>query len=141
GIVLEHNGRRVHVFDTHFSLSAEARFANAREAFRFLDERAGQDPAILMGDLNAEPEERSIQFLVGKQAVDGQEGDLLDCWVTANPSGSGYTYASFGPVRRIDYVLARNLPSGPISASLVGEISVDGVFASDHLGVVADLPL
>lgn len=141
GITIEHDGRRVHVFDTHFSLSAEARLGNATEAYRFLDERAGHDPAILMGDLNAEPGERSIRILVGDQAVDGQEGDLLDCWATANPSDPGYTYSSSEPVRRIDYVLARNLPPGPISASVLGDESVNGVFASDHLGIVADLPL
>jgi endonuclease/exonuclease/phosphatase family metal-dependent hydrolase len=129
------------VFDTHFSLSEVARVSNALEVARFVREAAGDEPAVVMGDLNAEPPTPPIRFLLGQEAIDGHVGDFEDCWVRANPSEPGYTYASFDPVRRIDYILGRNLPAGPLTARIVGGEAVDGVYPSDHMGIVAELPV
>lgn len=138
---LQHHGSSVHIFNTHFSLSPQARLANAAEVAQFVRARAGVSPAVLMGDLNALPASPEIRFLRGAADCEAQSGDFVDCWAVAHPDAHGYTYASFDPVRRIDFVLARNLPGGPISAHLVGDESRDGVYPSDHLGIVVDLPL
>jgi endonuclease/exonuclease/phosphatase family metal-dependent hydrolase len=140
-VSIEHAGRRVHIFDTHFSLSASARLDNALEVQRFVRERAGDEPGVLMGDLNAEPDEDSMLFLTGARRSNGEEGGFVDCWTAANPSDPGYTYASFDPVRRIDYILGWNLPEGPISALVDPGRDEQGVFPSDHSSVVAALPL
>ncbi|HEX6506597.1 MAG TPA: endonuclease/exonuclease/phosphatase family protein [Chloroflexota bacterium] len=141
GVAVSSSGRTVYAFDTHFSLSARARLSNALEVTRFVREEAGDSAAVLMGDLNAEPQTEPIQFLRGEYEVDGDTGDFLDCWVAAHPHDVGYTYASFGPVRRIDYVLARNTSPDGITAQVIGSESREGVYPSDHKGVVVELPM
>jgi endonuclease/exonuclease/phosphatase family metal-dependent hydrolase len=141
GVTLDQAGSRVHIVDTHFSLDPIARVSNAREAAQFVRRRAGSEPAVLMGDLNAEPQTPPIQFLTGQTELEGESADFLDCWTAANGSEPGHTYASFDPVRRIDYVLARNVPSGEMRARTIGGTPVDGVYPSDHLGVVVELPI
>lgn len=133
-VSLDRGGQTVHVFDTHFSLDPAARLSNARELAETVEREAGADPAVVMGDLNAEPQSPEILHLT-------TEAGFRDIWPAARGDDPGYTYASFNPVRRIDYILVKNMPAGPVTARLVGKLTRDGVYASDHLGVLADLPL
>jgi endonuclease/exonuclease/phosphatase family metal-dependent hydrolase len=123
----------VHVVDTHFSLESAARLSNAQETVAFVNRVAGSEPVVLMGDLNAEPSSPEIRYLI-------EEGGFVDVWDVARPADRGFTYASFNPVRRIDFILVRNVPLDRVEARLVGTLRTDGVFPSDHLGIVADLP-
>jgi endonuclease/exonuclease/phosphatase family metal-dependent hydrolase len=141
GVLLQVNGQDFYVFDTHFSLSARARLSNAMETSRFIKEVSRSSPAVVMGDLNAEPHTPEIRFLHGEYSHAGETGDFFDCWTSANPDDPGFTYASSGPVRRIDYAFARNLPTSGISAQIIGGEAKHGVYPSDHLGMVLDLPL
>jgi endonuclease/exonuclease/phosphatase family metal-dependent hydrolase len=141
GVTVEQDGRTVHVVDTHFSLSREARRTNAAEALEFIERWPETEPAVLMGDLNAEPDESSVQYLLSQGKWADRSGALIDCWTAANAGDPGYTYSSAHPVRRIDYILARNFEPGGIRAWLVGDEARDGIYPSDHLGIVADLPL
>jgi len=141
GVLLHVNGQDVYVFSTHFSLSARARLSNALETVHFITEVSGLAPAIVMGDLNATPDEAAIQFLHGEFNEDGETGDFIDCWTAAHPDSPGFTFASFDPIRRIDYAFARSLPTGAISAEVIGGEAKGGVYASDHLGLVIDLPI
>ncbi|HEX8919690.1 MAG TPA: endonuclease/exonuclease/phosphatase family protein [Chloroflexota bacterium] len=133
GVKLDGENGPVFVFDAHFSLSPVARLSNAREAAAFIQEVARDRPAFLMGDLNAEPHEESIASLLGGDDL------FLDCWTALHEDDPGYTYASFGAVRRIDYVLARNLSGLPHDAHVVGGKAHDGVFPSDHMAIVLDV--
>lgn len=141
GVVISIHGREIQVYDTHFSLSERARVSNAIEVHRFIQQHAGETPAVLMGDLNAEPDSRPIRFLTGEETIDGETGTFLDCWTSVHPNDPGYTYASFDPVRRIDYVLARGFPALPSSAQIIGTIPADGTYASDHAGILVEIPL
>lgn len=141
GVLLHVNGHEMYVFDTHFSLSARARLQNAVEIDRFIKDVSQSSAAVVMGDFNAEPDADSIRFLCGAYSHAGETGDFFDCWTAAHPDAPGLTYASYGPVRRIDYALARNLPATGLSAEIVGSDSKHGVYPSDHLGLVVDLPL
>jgi endonuclease/exonuclease/phosphatase family metal-dependent hydrolase len=141
GVLLRVKSSEVYVFDTHFSLSARARRSNAIETWRFIKEVSGSSPAVVMGDLNAEPDADSIRFLHGAYTHEGETGDFFDCWQAAHRDAPGFTYASFGPVRRIDYAFARNLPTTGITAEIIGGESKNGIYPSDHLGIVFELPL
>ena len=141
GVELRWQDRAVFVFNTHFSLSARARLQNASEVTSFVREVSGDNVAVLMGDLNAEPGADAIRLLNGAYEHDGERGDFVDCWPAAHPGDPGFTYASFDPVRRIDYVFARNVPATGIAARIVGGESSNGVYASDHLGLLVNLPL
>ncbi len=76
---------------------------------------------------------------------------MADCFEQAG-SGRGITFdASRNPFaavtheypRRIDYIFVRgvdkNVRGRPLAASVVLEEVVDGVTASDHYGVIADI--
>jgi endonuclease/exonuclease/phosphatase family metal-dependent hydrolase len=140
GVTLEEDGHPFDVYDAHFSLSETARCTNALEVAQFVEQESVERPAVLMGDLNAEPDAPPIRFLLGQQPLNGITADFVDCWQLANPGQPGYTYASFDPVRRIDYVLGRNLPAGVTSATVIGGQAVEGVYPSDHMGIVVEIP-
>jgi len=119
-------GRLVWIGNTHFSLSSAARQANAGEIVHFAHEHPG--PLAIMGDLNAEPNSCALQVL--------QNEGLVDVW-DAVGAGNGFTYASSQPVRRIDYILLRDLVAQRML--LVGNEDMDGVYPSDHCGILADV--
>jgi endonuclease/exonuclease/phosphatase family metal-dependent hydrolase len=112
--------------------------------------RGAAFPPIIGGDLNAEPDATEIRFLCGLASIDGRSTYFQDAWRVAG-SGPGYTWDNrnrfaaymFEPDRRIDYILvgiADASGRGWIEhAQVVFDEPADGVFASDHFGVVADV--
>lgn len=107
-------------------------------------------PAILGGDLNAAPDTDEIRMLTGHAAVPVPGIWFRDAWVHAG-DGPGYTWSNTNPWaatsldvdRRIDYLLVGHPKLGgvghPVHAELLGDEPVDGVYGSDHFGLVADL--
>jgi endonuclease/exonuclease/phosphatase family metal-dependent hydrolase len=128
----------------------------ALRAARFVEELL-PDPAthvVLLGDLDATPDSASIRFLTGKQALNGTSVSYIDAWASVYPAESGHTFTPDNALvragdmpletgRRIDYVLVRGGPWGPPLAVAgcrrVLVDPVDGVQASDHYGLMADL--
>lgn len=107
-------------------------------------------PALLLADLNAEPESDEVRYLTGLATVEGTNTRFADVWRYGG-RGPGYTFDPANPharatgehARRIDYILVagpddagRGLPSRPRTAF---RRPVRGVHASDHAGVVVDL--
>src|SRR5579885_544289 len=103
-------------------------------------------PPIVAGDLNADPDSTEVRFLCGRAALGGQRIDLEDAWLAAGDGGPGFTwdnrnpYAAYAgePDRRIDYILVGR-PARVEAAALALDTPRDGVLASDHFGVVADV--
>jgi endonuclease/exonuclease/phosphatase family metal-dependent hydrolase len=124
---------------------------------RFVEDLvAGRDdlPVVLLGDLNAAPDAASIRFLSGAQSLEGTSVRYEDAWAATHPDEPGHTFTPRNPLvragqmplergRRIDYILVRSGPHGPLldvaDCRLVFTEPVNGVWASDHFGVVADL--
>jgi endonuclease/exonuclease/phosphatase family metal-dependent hydrolase len=124
-------------------------------AIRRVEELVGDRHAVLAGDLDASPGAASIRFLRGLQSLDGTSTYWHDAWDTAHPGEPGHTFTTRNPLmleesdvrvevdRRIDYIFVRADELGPTLAvrrcdQLFAE-PVDGVWASDHFGLVADL--
>jgi endonuclease/exonuclease/phosphatase family metal-dependent hydrolase len=126
----------VDAFVTHLSLSRRARTRNVPELLAFATRsrtRSSSRGAVLMGDLNAEPDEPSIGVL---ESGGGHSG-WLDAWTAANGAGArGATWPAIAPYRRIDFVFAQPGEGWVIDACWRGEMT-----GSDHLGVVARLGL
>jgi endonuclease/exonuclease/phosphatase family metal-dependent hydrolase len=116
---------------------------------------AGRDlHVILLGDLDDTPDSSSIRFWTGRQALGGVSVAYRDVWEVINPSDQGHTFARDNPLvragemalelgRRIDYIMIRCGIHGP-SLDVTDCFRpfaepIDGVWASDHSGVVADL--
>ncbi len=108
-------------------------------------------PAVLCGDFNAVPDSDEIRMLTGKTAVPAPPLVFRDVWELAPGDGPGLTWSDANPYAaveaetptRIDYVFVSGPDAGgrghAISAALLGTEPVDGVWASDHFGVVTDL--
>jgi endonuclease/exonuclease/phosphatase family metal-dependent hydrolase len=110
-------------------------------------------PPVLVGDFNAQPEATEIRFLKGLHSLGGKSTFFADSFEIAG-AGPGFTFdARHNPhaaptheyPRRIDYVFVRGPDSQvrgkPLASEVVFTEVVDGVAASDHYGVVAELSL
>jgi endonuclease/exonuclease/phosphatase family metal-dependent hydrolase len=107
---------------------------------------------LTAGDLDAEPDAASIRFWRGRQSLDGVSVCYHDAWHSVHPGEPGHTIRADNPLlkgrayaaKRIDYLLVRCDERGEPSLTIdTCEIAfgkpVDGVWASDHCGVMADL--
>jgi endonuclease/exonuclease/phosphatase family metal-dependent hydrolase len=132
------------------------REVQAVAAARFIDELVGDRriPVVVAGDMDADPSASSIRFWTGRQALAGMSVCYRDAWESAHPDEPGHTFTSRNPLvgdaardwpfRRIDYILVRcGQHAGSMlvidRCELLFDSPVDGVWASDHFGVVADL--
>jgi endonuclease/exonuclease/phosphatase family metal-dependent hydrolase len=107
---------------------------------------------ILAGDLTADPDCASVRYLCGRQSLEGTSVNYRDAWASIHPGESGETstpenplvYDWDWPYRRLDYVLVRvGLHGGPTleiaACERVFDKPLQGVWPSDHFGLVADL--
>ena len=118
---------------------------------------AADDPAplqVIGGDFNAAPDCDEIRFMTGRHTLDGRRTYWQDAFHVACPEERGWTWAKRNPMtenlawlerdRRIDYLFVR--PERRDSSGHVVEArvvldapGVDGTWASDHFGVMADV--
>lgn len=128
-------------------------------AARLVEELAkevGARHVLVGGDFNADPSASSVSFWRGERSLDGTSVCYLDAWEQAHTGEAGHTFTPRNPLvsenkpvlkrgRRIDYVLLRCEDSlyGPTlevtSCELAFDEPTDGVWGSDHFGVVVDL--
>ncbi|MEV0949550.1 endonuclease/exonuclease/phosphatase family protein [Promicromonospora sp. NPDC050249] len=144
----------------HFPEAAAPREADReRQAVmvaRAVEELVGDDDrlVVLGGDLDADPDAASLRFLTGKQSLDGWSVCYRDAWEVAHPGEPGWTLDPANgivsatmpgwPYRRIDHLLVRCGSTGMppvdvVACDRVGVEAVDGVWASDHAGLMTDL--
>lgn len=109
-------------------------------------------PPLIVGDLNADPDATEIRYLCGLASLDGDSTYFQDAW-RVRGSGPGFTWDNrnpytammFEPDRRLDYVLVGladlNGRGWIERVALAFTEPVDGIWASDHFGVVADIRL
>jgi endonuclease/exonuclease/phosphatase family metal-dependent hydrolase len=147
------------VFCTHLNWRfdhSEVRQEQVRAICRFVAASPKRSyPAILCGDLNAEPDSDEIRMLTGRAAVPEPKVFFHDAWVVTHSGPDryqGYTWSSTNPYarldleydRRIDYVLVGWPKSGGSGQILDCEvIAVEPLTApthpSDHFPVLTTL--
>jgi endonuclease/exonuclease/phosphatase family metal-dependent hydrolase len=132
---------------THHGFKRERQMPVLNEFARGKDKN--DFPAILVGDLNADPESAEIRYLKGLQSLDGGSAYWCDAWEQAGDGDKGATWSKHNdfaawapwPNRRIDYIFVaqpRLDGAGTIEeCSVVCNEKVDGVWPSDHFGVRA----
>jgi endonuclease/exonuclease/phosphatase family metal-dependent hydrolase len=143
-------------------LDAEAIRERQAIALTDLDARHGRIlPTVIAGDFNAAPDAASIRYLRGLQSLGGRSVHYHDAWEIAG-TGPGYTWTVDNPNtrdvidavvrqrvhrRRIDYVFIGSWHQHPNaycevrSAAVAFDQPIDGVWASDHSGVVVDVDI
>jgi endonuclease/exonuclease/phosphatase family metal-dependent hydrolase len=109
---------------------------------------------VVLGDFDDRPESASLRFWTGRQSLDGTSVAYRDAWASVHGDAPGPTFDPGNPLhaqdepgldrgRRLDYVLVRCGGHGPTlriaDCRRVFDRPVDGVWASDHYGVLADL--
>lgn len=158
------HGSRFKFVNTHLEAPLPGDFMELTQYIQFLQAQqlvaalsTSGTPVILAGDFNsdAEPtpgyppdETPSYSFLVTPESYGG--GGYLDPWHEFHSADDyGYTWPLFimvdgivvavDPIERIDLILSK----GPEAVSIerIGTSSIDGLFASDHAGVVAEFQL
>jgi endonuclease/exonuclease/phosphatase family metal-dependent hydrolase len=149
---------------TTWSWRLNAESARERQAVAVTDLDArhrGPLPTILAGDFNAGPEAASIRYLSGLQSLGGRSVHYHDAWAVAG-DGPGHTWTDEnegareeiaalvgqpGHRRRLDYVFVGSRDAHPEascrveSARLAFDQPADGVWPSDHFGVLVELEL
>ncbi|WP_406514657.1 endonuclease/exonuclease/phosphatase family protein [Streptomyces sp. NBC_00499] len=145
---------------TSFRLDAEAERERQVLALTDLEARHRTAlPTIMAGDFNADSDASSIRYLTGRQSLSGRGTHFHDAWEVAG-SGPGHTWSVDNPLaaedietlvrqpghrRRLDYVFIGSPHTHPLAFARVRRTRLafdkapDGVWASDHYGVVADL--
>jgi len=138
----------VQVFNSHFALTSTARQRAVLELWRWIQQFPL--PHIFMGDLNAEPDDVSIQFLKGLVTLEEERGDFIDAYEKANPAESDeLTFPSWEPTKRIDFVLLRGFSSVDNyhllgkqyreSANTQDPHDPNRLWSSDHYGISCDV--
>jgi len=149
----------------HHNPSWQLGFEHERElqavaSSRFVEDLLGErevSHVVLAGDFNAAPDSASMRFWRGLQSLGGTSVCYRDAWESAHPGVPGHTFTPRNPLvtggdnwplelgRRIDYVMVRCGRHGPtlevIACERIFDEPLDGVWASDHFGVAADLAL
>jgi endonuclease/exonuclease/phosphatase family metal-dependent hydrolase len=143
-------------------LGAEAARERQATAISDLDGRHRKElPTIVAGDFNAEPNAASIRYLSGLQSLAGRSVHYHDAWAVAG-EGPGYTWSidndngrsAIAQIvrqpnhrRRIDYVFVGSWDAHPKahaevqSARLAFNEPDNGIWPSDHFGVVVDVEI
>ena len=145
----------VQVFSAHLNWrhdQSAIRQAQVRELCAFVAaERPRHYPPIVCGDFNAEPGSDEVRMLTGLAAAPEAGIVFRDSWTADGTAGPGWTWSNDNPhaaaeheaARRIDYVFTgwrRDDGRGvPVSSRVVGDAPIDGVWPSDHFGVLAEL--
>jgi endonuclease/exonuclease/phosphatase family metal-dependent hydrolase len=121
---------------------------------RFLEELVGgfDTHVVLAADVSTDPDAANVRFFTGRQSLDGASVSYRDAWESVHGHELGETYTSANallpdwdwPSKRLDYIFVRcGLHGGPTleikACERLFTEPVDGVWASDHFGVVADL--
>ncbi len=143
---------------THLHWQAHHGYIRERQVVALADviaehSRGADFPPILVGDFNADPDSDEIRFLCGLTSLQGRSIFLQDAWRLAGDGTPGFTwdnrnpYAAmlFEPNRRLDYIFV-----GPADylrggrgwidhVRVVMNEATDGVFPTDHFGVLAEV--
>lgn len=119
------DGYALTVIATHFSAADNEGEARLVQASAILSTWNHQASTVVMGDLNAEPDEDPIRLLVENGLVD------ISAEIGDQPT---YTYYSANPDHQIDYIL--------VSPDLgYSDFAIPHSTASDHLPLVATIHL
>ena len=129
--------RKIWVFNTHFDhIGAEARRQSAELIVRKIQElNKAQEPIILMGDFNSEPQEAPAQFL-SKALIDTRS---VSEEAPFGPEGTFNAFKFNEPVKRlIDYIFT-NKNGFKVQQHAVLSDSRNCHYPSDHLPVLVKM--
>jgi endonuclease/exonuclease/phosphatase family metal-dependent hydrolase len=138
----------VRLFATHLRAGRTERDAGLRtEEVNAILDTIGDAECLLVGDLNAvnpddevgvPPPQEKLEFVAREPIRRFLDAGFVDCYRRHHPAERGWTYLTWHPWARLDFVLARGRFARGVSSCdvVIGE---DARGASDHFPVVAEL--
>ena len=131
------------VFVTHLPTESQGGASNmAKVVNRFAREKAGDAPAILLGDMNSNPSTYTYRLLT-RYWTDGSD----NAWGTMSGSSTNYyeplaAYSDGRPDRRIDHIMTKGCTATDYRRTILF-YQVDGKdwLPSDHLPVTATITI
>ena len=136
-------GKIFWVFVTHLPTNSQGGQENmAKVLNRFTQQKAGNAPAILIGDMNANPSSETYATLT-KSWTDGNTQN----WGTMSGSASNYyyptaTYSNNRPDRRIDHLMTRGCTAKNYRRTIITyKVGNEDWCPSDHLPVTATVTI
>lgn len=142
----------VDVFNTHLNAAGddELRAYQVQQMYEFIWEKSQNRPIIAMGDFNFTPDSIPYHEMVLMADMRDSHREYAD----AHPELDSYTRDGFtsdprinpnnprkNKPKRIDFIFFKDMPSQPLEierSRLVFNAPVNGMFLSDHLGVMID---
>lgn len=121
---LQHPRGDIRVLNTHLSVAAPERLAQAARLGEVAQAAAGAGPVIVLGDLNDRP---------GTAVVERARGALTDCF-DARGEGPEVTFSVKDPHRRIDYLFC----GGGLRPTAPARVHREAT-ASDHFPLSAQV--
>ena len=136
-------GKIFWVFVTHLPTKDQGGQENMSKVVnRFAQQKAGNDPAILIGDMNANPSSEAYKNLTSYW-TDGNTQN----WGTMSGSSSNYyyptaTYSNNRPDRRIDHLMTRGCTAKNYRRTIITyKVGNEDWCPSDHLPVTATVTI
>lgn len=147
------------VYTTHLTYrlaDGQKRDDQAQAALAAIARIPSELPRVFGGDFNAVPDSDEVRALRGLRSVDGKRVFWQDAWERVHGAAAGFTWSRANPHterlrwlerdRRIDYLFVEPMRRAGAGEVLACEICFatpdsDGVFASDHFGLYADIVL
>lgn len=146
---------QLNFYNTHLCWKLDEgykREAQVMGIHKFIKKQTGGLPIILTGDFNARPDSTEIKFLTGRHALNGESAYYQDSWEYIHHNEDGYSWSAknaftrewLEPDRRLDYVFtsqATREGKGLIlnSRLVLNTPNTEGIFPSDHFGVVTEI--
>eukprot|EP01080_Neovahlkampfia_damariscottae_P008579 gene8579-404_t len=121
------DGNIIQVFNTHLSLNLDSNFQNAKEIVKFMKtKKSMKNTQILVGDMNAEPNTKSIQYF---------KKYYKDSWEVfgKNPKLE-FTFPTKNPHKRIDFIFFESETLKLNQFEIINQ-NFNGVNSSDHFGL------
>jgi endonuclease/exonuclease/phosphatase family metal-dependent hydrolase len=148
-VMYENN--KMNIFCTHLNYKYDQSDIRKKQVTYILEHMSKLDktefPSILCGDFNADPNSDEIRLILGLSSPINRTV-LRDSWQLVNPDNHGYTWSNennfarktLEPNRRIDYIFVgapgKNGLGHPLESCLIGNVEKDGLYPSDHFGIM-----
>jgi endonuclease/exonuclease/phosphatase family metal-dependent hydrolase len=121
----------LYVSNNHFSYDRDQALGNAQQVISYLKDIKFKYPGLLVGDLNATPNDPAITYI--------KDNNWSDIWEQIWPKENGFTYESGNATKRIDYQWKNIYFSKKIQGIervFTEKDPETGEYPSDHYGVM-----
>ncbi len=134
--LVKHPDITFRVYNTHLHASSEPRrMVGVQVILRHVDKHAGQEPVIVLGDLNSQWDTPPIRTLLSAGFQDTHRAYVHKSAADAEPHSTHHGTTRFRiHVGKIDYILCRALT---VKRAEIIEYNRAGVYPSDHYPISA----